>query len=235
MTTTQTPHDLSLRPRAQAPARQLQRAGGIAALVQAATYVVGFGVMVAYLLPQGFADADGDPAASLSFLLDHQAVLYGWYLLLYLVAGGAFVVLALAVYDRMKHAAPALAQTATVFGMVWAGLLLASGMISLVGQRAVVELAATDRAQAESTWSAVSVVQDALGGGIVGVGAVWVLLASVAALRSRVLGRGLSVLGVVVGVAGLCTLVPQVEDAASVFGLGFIAWYVWAGLALLRR
>jgi hypothetical protein len=30
------------------------------------------------------------------------------------------------------------------------------------------------------------------------------------------------------------TLVPQLADAAALFGLGFIAWYIWAGLVLLR-
>ncbi len=86
-----------------------------------------------------------------------------------------------------------------------------------------------------STWSAVGVVQDAIDGGIELVGALWVLLVSVAALRSGAFRPGLAVLGVVVGVAGLWTLVPQVEAAAALFGLGSIAWLVWAGVALLRR
>jgi hypothetical protein len=212
----------------------LQRAGGWASLVEATTYVIGFGVAAAYLMPAGFTDAQGDPAESLAFLLDHQVMLYAWYLVLYLVAGVALVVLALGVHDRLEEKSPALARTATAFGLIWAGLVLASGMIALVGQRAVVELAATDRAEAVSTWSAVSVVQDALGGGIEMVGALWVLLISVTALRTSVLPRGLAVLGLVVGVAGTGTLVPQVGDAAALFGLGFIAWYIWAGLVLLR-
>jgi hypothetical protein len=113
-------------------------------------------------------------------------------------------------------------------------LVLAGGMVALVGQRAAVELAATDRAEAVSTWSAVTVVQDALGGGIEIVGALWVLLVSAAAIRSPALPRGLAVLGVIVGIAGAATLVPQLADAAAVFGLGFIAWYVWVGFVLLR-
>ena len=60
-------------------------------------------------------------------------------------------------------------------------------MVALVGQRVAVELAATDHAEAVSTWSAVSVVQDALGGGIEMVGALWVLLVSAAAIRSSAL------------------------------------------------
>ncbi len=213
----------------------LQRAGGVAALVQAATYVVGFAAMAAWLGPRGFAEAQGDPAAALSFLLANQSVMYLWYLLIYLVAGVALVVLVLGVHDRIRAAGPALAQTATAFGLLWSGVVLASGMVSLVGQRTVVGLAATDGDTAATTWSAVSAVQDGLGGGIELVGAVWVLLVAVLALRTGVLPRGQSVLGLCVGLVGIATLVPQATVAASVFGLGFILWYVLAGLALLRR
>jgi hypothetical protein len=202
--------------------------------VEAVTYLIGFGVAAAYLAPAGYLDAQDDPADSLAFLLDHQATLYAWYLVLYLVAGAALVVLVLGIHDRLEEGSPALARTSTAFGLIWSGLVLASGMIALVGQRAAVELAATDRAEAVSTWSAVSVVQDALGGGIEVVGALWVLLVSVAARRGSALPRGLAVLGLIVGVAGMVTLVPQLTDAAAVFGLGFIVWYIWAGLVLLR-
>ncbi|HSE09836.1 MAG TPA: DUF4386 family protein [Nocardioidaceae bacterium] len=214
--------------------RSLQRAGGVASLVEALTYLVGFTAMAAYLAPEGFTVAQDDPSASLAFLLEHQAAMYVWYLVLYLVAGTALVVLALGIHERLKLSSPALAPTATAFGLIWSGLVLAGGMVALVGQRAAVDLAAGDRADAVSAWIAVSVVQDALGGGIELVGAAWVLLVSIAALRTAVLPRGLAVLGFVIGAAGLMTLVPQLEDAAAIFGLGFIAWYVWAGRALIR-
>ena len=113
-------------------------------------------------------------------------MLYSWYLVLYLVGGLALVSLVLGVHSRLRTGAAALSQTASVVGHLWAGLLLASGLIALVGQRAVVDLAATDSVMAASTWSSVSVVQSALGGGIEIVGAGWVMLVSVAGIRSRV-------------------------------------------------
>lgn len=214
----------------------LQRAGGIAGFVTAATYVVGLGLIGLYLAPQGFLDEQGSPADSLAFLLDHQVVLYSWYLVLYLVGGIALVSLVTGVHSRLRTGAAALSQTASVVGHLWAGLLLASGLIALVGQRAVVELAATDSAMAASTWSSVSVVQSALGGGIEIVGAVWVMLVSVAGIRSRVLGYGLGALGIGIGVAGAWTIVPPAaEYAGALFGLGLIVWFVWMGVTLLRR
>ena len=189
-----------------------------------------------YLAPQGFLDVQGSPEDSLAFLLDHQVTLYSWYLVLYLVGGLALVSLVLGVHSRLRTGAAGLSQTASVVGHLWAGLLLASGLIALVGQRAVVELAATDSVMAASTWSSVSVVQSALGGGIEIVGAVWVMLVSVAGIRSRVLGYGLGALGIGIGVAGAWTIVPPAaEYAAALFGLGLIVWFVWMGVTLLRR
>jgi hypothetical protein len=212
----------------------LQRAGGIAGFVTAATYVVGLGLMGLYLAPQGFLDEQGSPADSLAFLLDHQVMLYSWYLVLYLVGGIALVSLVLGVHSRLRTGAAALSQTASVLGHLWAGLLLASGLIAMVGQRAVVELAATDSVMAASTWSSVSVVQAALGGGIEIVGAAWVMLVSVAGIRSRVLGYGLGALGIGIGVAGAWTIVPPAaEYAAPLFGLGLIVWFIWMGVTLL--
>lgn len=213
-----------------------QRSGGLASLVIAATYVVGFVAMGAYLIPAGFTDAISDPATSIAFLVEHQASLYLWYLLLYLAGGVALVVLALGIHDRVTRSQPALAKMTTSFGLIWAGHLLASGMVALLGQRAVVELAADDPELAESTWVTLSVVQNALGGGIELVGSIWLLLVSVAALRSRMFSRGLALLGLVIGVAGLVTLVPVAADPAmSVFGLGLIVWFVGTGLSLVRR
>jgi hypothetical protein len=214
----------------------LQRAGGIAGFVTAATYVVGLGLIGVYLAPQGYLDVQGSLEDSLAFLLDHQVMLYTWDLVLYLVGGIALVSLVLGVHSRLRTGAAALSQTASVVGHLWAGLLLASGLIALVGQRAVVELAATDSAMAASTWSSVSVVQSALGGGIEIVGAVWVMLVSVAGIRSRVLGYGLGALGIGIGVAGAWTIVPPAaEYAGALFGLGLIVWFVWMGVTLLRR
>ena len=213
----------------------LQRVGGLAGFVIAATYLLGMGLMAAYLVPRGFLDGQASPADSLAFLLDHQAMLYIWYLVLYLVGGIALVSLVLGVHHRLRTGAAGLSQTAEVIGQIWAGLLLASGLVALVGQRAVVDLATTDPGMAASTWSSISVVQTALGGGIEIVGAAWVLLVSLAGIRSHFLGHGLGGLGIGIAVAGTWTLVPPaVTYAAPLFGLGLIVWFVWTGITLLR-
>ncbi len=212
----------------------LRKMGGIAALIEAATFVVGFWVYVTLLDAEGYGAADSDPVQNAAFLADHRTVMHLWYLIIYVVFGVVLVVLALALHERLKAGSPAMVQTATAFGLIWAGLVIASGMVANIGTGVVVDLYGTDPAQAASAWLALDFVVNGLGGGNEIVGGLWVLLVSWAALRPEGLPRALNALGAVIGVAGLLTVVPALEVLGAVFGLGLIAWFVWLGVVLLR-
>ncbi len=213
-----------------------QRAGGIAAHVVAGTYVIGFLTMVFVLVPLGSTDALTDPSGSLDFITEWPLAIYAWYLVLYLIGGAALPVVVLALNDRLRPARPTWVSTGTVFGLIWSGLLLASGMIALVGQGSVTDLASTDRPAAVASWHAVSTVQDALGGGIELVGALWLLITCLAGLRSRAFPRALAMLGLPIGLAGVATLIPVIaEGAAAIFGIGLIVWFTWTAQTLLAR
>ena len=114
-------------------------------------------------------------------------------------------------------------------------MLVASGSIALVGQKAAVELHAQNPDLALSTWVSTSVVQDALGGGIEVAGALWAAVVGVAALRSRALSAGLGGLALGLATVGMVTVIPVASEVAtSIFGLGLILWFTWLGLALRR-
>ncbi len=216
------------------PARS--RVGGIAAHVVAGTYVIGFLTMVFVLLPLGFTGALTDPSASLEFVTEWPLALYAWYLVLYLIGGAALPLVVLALHERLRPARQTWVSTGTVFGLIWSGLLLASGMIALVGQRSVTDLASIDRPGAVASWHAVSTVQDALGGGIELVGALWLLITCLAGLRNRTLPRFLALLGLPIGLAGLATVIPAIaEMSTALFGVGLIVWFTWTGQTLLAR
>ena len=210
----------------------LQKMGGVAALIEAATFVVGIALAFTILAP--YATGDLDPGQTVAFLADNGAILYVWNLTIYVLFGVFLVVLVLALYERLKAGSPAMAQTASAFGLIWAGLVIASGMIFSIGLGTVVDLYVEDPAQAASVWLAIASVQDGLGGGIEVVGGLWVLLVSWAALRAGGLPRALNYLGMVLGVSGLLTVVPAVEVLGAVFGLGLIVWFAWLGIVMLR-
>lgn len=55
------------------------------------------------------------------------------------------------------------------------------------------------------------------------------------ALRARELPRVLNYLGVVIGVAGILSVVLALPALTAVYGLGLIIWLVWLGIIMLRR
>ena len=211
--------------------RQLQKAGGISALYEAAAYVAG---MVVYLVVLDYPNVV-DIAQKMNMLIEYETILYVMNLFIYVVFGAALVVLSLALHDRLKAGTPELSQVATVFGLIWAVLVIAAGMIANIGTGVVVDLHAQNPAQAETVWLAVEVVYDGLGGGNEIVGGLWTLLVSWAALRTGALPRLLNYLGIVVGLAGVISAAPALAEMGGiVFGLGQIVWFVGLGIVLLR-
>lgn len=210
---------------------KLERWGGFGAFTAAASFVVGL-VMFATVL-MDFTSAS-DPADAVAFLVDNRLALYIWNLVITIVFGIALVPLALALRDRLGADAPSAARVSAVFGLIWAGLIIATGMIINVGYGTVADLQATDPDMAATVWSAVDSVANGLGGGNEIVGGVWVLVVSLAGMHSGLFGRLLGYLGVASGVAGLITVVPGLEPVGAVFGIGLIAWFVGVGRVLLR-
>jgi len=211
----------------------LNRAGAVAAFVQAAAYVVGFVVLATVLNPVGAES--WSTAQKLGFVLDRKIGFQIWMIFIYVVFGIALVVLAVALHHRLRGQTSGLMQIATPFGLIWAGLVIASGMVASVGLDSVAALHVRDVEQAASLWVAIGAVQRGLGGGVEIVGGVWLMLLSVAALRTGALIRPLNHLGIVVGLTGLLTIVPPLGALGAVFGMGQILWFVGTGFVLLRR
>jgi len=208
-----------------------KRIGGVAALIQAACYLVGFVVYGLILDYSGVVDS----LQKVAFLVDNQVTLYIVTLFVYVVFGIFQVILALALYERLKNGPHALVLTATVFGLLWAGVVIASGLIFNTGIGTIVDLYGTDQAQAATVWLAIDSVFEGLGGGTELIGGLWILLVSWAALRAGVLPKALNYLGVVIGVVGILSLVPALEILTDVFGLTQIVWFIWLGIAMLRN
>jgi len=209
----------------------LQKLGGISALIEASLYITGFALFLTVLDPSGY---EGH-VQKVKFLADNQVASYIANLLIYVVFGVVLVVLALALHARLKNGSPVIMQMATAFGLIWAGLVIASGMIANIGNSTVISLFSENQDQAVSLWLAIITVQEALGGGNEIVGGLWVLLLSWAALRAGNLPKALNYLGVLVGLAGILTVVPAFDVLMDVFGLGQIVWFAWLGIVMLRE
>jgi len=106
--------------------KTLRRFGGFAALYLAVAYLIG---MVLFLVVLDYPSVT-DPAQKVALLVDKQMVIFSTNLLMYVFFGVFLIVLSLALYDRLKSGAPAIMQVATAIGIIWAGSLIASGMVA---------------------------------------------------------------------------------------------------------
>ncbi len=211
--------------------KTLQKFGGFAALYLAAAYLIGIAV---FLVVLDYANIT-DPAQKVALLLEKRMVIFSTNLLMYVFFGVFLVGLSLALYDRLKSYAPAVMQVATAIGIIWAGSLIASGMVSNAGIDPVVALYATDPAQAAISWQGIETVASGLGNGNGEIlGGLWTLLISLAGLRSAGLPKALNILGLLVGTVGILSLIPGLTDLTGVFGLSQMVWFVWLGVVLLR-
>ena len=211
--------------------KTLKKFGGFSALYMAAAYLIG---MTIFLVVLDYPNIT-DPAQKVALLVEMQMVTFSTNLLMYVFFGVFLIALSLALYDRLKSGSPAIMQVATVIGIIWAGSLIASGMVVNAGIAPVVALYAKDPAQAALTWQGIEAVANGLGnanGEILG--GLWALLVSLAALRAGGLPKGLNILGLLVGAVGIITILPGLIDLVGVFALSQVIWFVWLGIVLLR-
>jgi hypothetical protein len=87
----------------------LQGLGGVAALAAAGTFVFGFALFATIM--SDYTTGDPAPAESVAFLVDHQAALYVWNLVILVGFGIALVPVVLGLHQRLRPRQPVLAPT----------------------------------------------------------------------------------------------------------------------------
>jgi len=211
--------------------KDLQKMGGYASLYSGIALLL---AMVGFLLVIGTLGVT-DPVQKVAQLVDNQALLYILMLISYVFWGIIFVVLVLALNERLKAGSPAMMQIATAIGLIWACIVIASGQVYNLGMGVVVNLYATDPAQAATVWMAIESVVNGLGsaGGEI-LGGTWFLLVSWAALKTGEFSKALNYVGVLTGVTALISAVPGLSLVAGIFGLGKVVWSLWLGVVMLR-
>ena len=152
------------------------RAGGIAALYLGAAFLL---AMPFFLVVVDYPGATS-VAEKVTLLAENHASMHVMYLLTYVIFGVVLAVLALALHERLSSAAPALMKVATAVALMWATVLVASGMVFNAGMAAVVDAYPASPEQAQSMWQAIEPVAQGLGSGSGGefLGGLWVLLSA---------------------------------------------------------
>ena len=211
--------------------KKLQKIGGLCAIFEAFIYITAFIVYGGILV---YPNENSGLIEELNFLSDNYFTLSILNLFSYVLFGIILAVLVLAIHQRLKNYSPTLSNLASVFGIIWVGLVIASGMISNIGLNAVIEMGSKEPEKVMLIWSNVSVISEGLGGGNEIVGGIWVLLLSIIALKGQLFPKPLIFLGILVGTAGVLTIYP-IEIFTEIFGISQIIWFLWLGIFMIRK
>ncbi|HYD03593.1 MAG TPA: hypothetical protein VEC16_04795, partial [Alphaproteobacteria bacterium] len=118
----------------------------------------------------------------------------------------------------------------------WAGLLIASGMVANAGISTIVELYETQPTQATMLWISIESVANGLGGANGEIlGGLMTLLISIVCIKSNAFPRSVSYLGIFVGIAGIASTIPYLNDLVGIFAISQIIWFICIGILLLRK
>jgi Domain of unknown function (DUF4386) len=209
----------------------LSKAGGVAALFMALAYAVTIYIFLVLLDYPNITDA----AQRLDLLVNRTDLVLVTNLLSYVAFGVALVVLVVALHDRLRASNPALVAVAGALGLIWAGSLVASGMVANAGIEPALQLFATDPERAAQIWAQTEAVASGLGNGNGEVlGGLMTLLFSWAGFRSAGLPKLLGLWGAATGLIGLASVVPGLVGLAGIFGIAQIVWFAGLAFVLLR-
>lgn len=210
---------------------RMQVSGGLAALYIALVHLL---AIPYFLVMVDYADVS-DPVQKVSLLARNEASMYWAHILCFQLAAIAVIVVTLAVHRRLVEQSPSAACVAAAVGLTYAALLLGSVMVFNHALTTVVRLYETAPDEAVAVWQAAEPVAMALGGsGGELLGGLWSLLVCWAALRTSALPKALSWFGLVIGAAGILSVVPLLAGLGAVFGLLQIVWFLMLGIVLVR-
>jgi len=211
--------------------KKIQKLGGLCSISLGLIYIIAFIVYGGII---EYPKADATEIERLNFLSDNYLILCTANLISYFLFGILLAVLVISIHQKIKNHLPNLSILASVFGIIWVGLVIASGMIANIALNSVIEIGIEEPQKAIAIWTSVGIVSEGLGGENEIVGGVWVLLLSIAALKYSFFSKPLNLLGLLVALAGMLTILPF-DVFKEIFGISQIVWFIWIGIAMIRN
>jgi uncharacterized protein DUF4386 len=208
-----------------------RRIGAFAAFALAAALVAFFLAILAFSVSG--VQQGNNPASGLAAALKNP-VLFGSFGAAFVILGASLIVLALALHERLRGAAPFAVRIGTTAGVIGGTLFVTNGLGPLMGPAGLATIDAQDHAAAVAAFAAFTLVGNLLfAGGQIMFGA-FALIDNVVGARARLLSRPLSYVGILLGIALIVGVALPAGPLGLVFPVLILVWSLWLGVALLR-
>jgi len=103
----------------------------VASIFNAFAYTLGLVVVFTWFTP--LTRMDISALDQLKFLINHKIWYQIWILIIYVSFGSSLVFLVLGLHQRLASGNNEMLRVGTTFGLLWAGFVIASGMIANIG------------------------------------------------------------------------------------------------------
>lgn len=207
------------------------RNGGISAIIAALTFLFGMAYYLVLMTDIQYGNLSTSVEEQLIYLSQHQAMIYLWYFVIYVVFGFALLGLQTGLNSLLPKSP--LSQATAIVAYIWVGLVIAAGMVANVGHAMSIELHTTAPETAHHAWVSVQILVNGLGGGNEIVGGVWLILLFFASAKNNCLPGSARLGALAIGLCGLATAIPALTELGAAFGLGCILWFLSTGLFML--
>lgn len=195
-------------------------------LLMATSYVI---LMVIYgailVMPADLTDVD-----KLGWVTENLGMINLTYVIGYVLFSCLLLVVSIQVENIIKVDSPFWAKTTHSFGLIWALLLTATGLIVITSNNLISE---AELSSALAYYHTSNLLSDALGGGIEFTGGVWILLIGAFGFYTRTFGLAFSGFSVIKGITGIATLFSTDMVLRIAFGLTGVVWFIWFAVVLL--
>ncbi len=206
--------------------------GGFSALYMAVAYLIGITIFLFVLNYPSITE----PSDKIKLLESSSGVIIITNLIMYIFFGFVLIAFVLTVRDLLKEKCKFVADISAIIGIIWGGLLIASGMVSNAGIKPALEIFSSNPELGANFWLGIEAVANGLGGANGEIlGGIMTLLISMASIKSGIFNKAINILGIVTGIFGILSLIPLLVDLTGLFGITQMLWFIFVGIKLLKN
>lgn len=205
--------------------------GIVTSLYMALAYLAGIIIFIVVLrYPEITEEID-----KVKIIIEMRSMVFITNLILYVLFGPVLILFILYLKSLLGNGGTMLVKFSTITGYIWAGSLVASGMIANGAIEPITRLFSDNPDKAIFLWDMLNTVSLSIGNGNGEIlGGLMTLGFGITMLKEEHFPRGLGVLGVIVGAIGIISLIPELVDLAMVFGILQLVWFVMTGFSSIR-
>ena len=206
--------------------------GALSAFYLSVSYIVG---IIIFLIVLKYPEITND-LEKIELLLNYKNIIFFTNILMYILFGPIFVLFIISLKEKFKETKCILLTFSTVIGFIWAGSLVASGMIANAAIEPVLSMYKTDVVKASFFWQIIDTVSMGIGNGNGEIlGGIFTLFLCISALMNNKLNKFINIVGIIVGIIGILSVIPMLNSLGGIFGITQIVWFICVGIMFLSK